>query len=390
MTTSELKEKKKKPKDYIYETKLASGKTSYWFQVMVDGVRQTRRGFSTKGEAKKARAEIMTELSKGNRISPSKTPFGKYFEDWLATRSKAKKSLSISTQKMYDSYYRIHIASVIGSIPLSKISPDDIDALVNAVQKKGLSEEMVKRVYSVVHTALNAAVKKGTILTNPANRIEKPRVNRQERQVWSDETVKEFLKASRGYSRYWIAVYLAVMTGMRQGEILGLKWSDIDFDNGVIQVIRNYNKNSKTFDDLKTLKSRRAIAISPQIVEMLKEQKEKFEIEKNALGDRYHNYDLVIPASNGKPAFTNLVNRAWHAMRDKFKPEGAAEITFHDLRHTFASILLKQGEHPKIVSEILGHSTISITMDRYSHLLPGLQGEAMRKMGTMMDIEDVT
>lgn len=351
----------------------------YWFQVMVNGKRVTRRGFRTKGEAQKARAEVMTELSRGEYVEPAKMPFGVYFLEWLAGRH----GISHSTRSMYGSYFRTHINPEIGAVPLSKLTPLHIERLITACREKGLADETVKRVFAAVNASLNAAERKDIIPKNPANKIEKPTVKRVERPVWSDEFVRKFLVDARNDSRYWIAVYIALMTGMRQGEILGLKWSDVDLVKGIVQVRRNLVKNKAVFDELKTEKSRRTLAISPQDIAVLTEHKERQQTEK--VGD-YQDNDLVVCSSKGTPATATKVIVAFKAMQARHKPANEPEITFHDLRHTHASMLLKQGVHPKVVSERLGHSTITITLDTYSHLLPNMQADAVRQLGDLIDI----
>ncbi|MDR6883042.1 tyrosine-type recombinase/integrase [Bacillus sp. 3255] len=344
----------------------------YWFQVMVNGKRVTRRGFKTITEAKKARAAIITELSKGEYIEPNKMSFGSYFEQWLSGRA----NIAHSTRKMYESYFRTHINPVLGDIPLSKINATHMEQLIASIREKELGDEMVKRIFATVNASLNAAERKDLISKNAANKIEKPTVKRKERAVWDIDTVREFFQATKNESRYWIAAYLAVMTGMRQGEILALRWSDIDMEKGIIQVRRNLVKNMTIFTGLKTEKSRRTIAISQQIISILEEQRQKNELEKQNPKIKYEDNDLVVCSSKGTPATATKVIHAWKTMQQNYKPESAPTITFHDLRHTHASIMLRQGVHPKVVSERLGHSTITLTLDTYSHLLPNMQEEA--------------
>jgi integrase len=368
------KKTKETTKDYIYEDENAKN-NPFWFQVMINGKRVTRRGFKTRGEAKRARAALITELSKGEYVQPSKMTFGAYFQQWLSGR-KANNNIAISTGKMYKSYFDTHLEPLLGNIPLSKITAEHAKSLISTMRKKGLSDEMVKRVFATFNASINAAVKEDSLVKNVANKIEKPVVKRVERMVWDTETVKEFFEKSKGASRYWVAAYLAVMTGMRQGEILALRWSDIDMLKGVIQVRRNLVKNTAIFTGLKTEKSRRVIAVSQQVISILNEQKQNNELEKSNPKVKYEDNDLVVCSQRGTPATATKVIHAWRTMQKSYKPETAPIITFHDLRHTHASMLLSQGEHPKVVSERLGHSTITITMDTYSHLLPHMQENA--------------
>lgn len=369
------KKTKETTKDYIYEDENAK-KNPFWFQVMINGKRVTRRGFRTRGEAKKARAAMTTDLSKGEYVEPAKMLYGAYFTQWLNGRA----NIEHSTRKMYESYFRTHIDPILGQIPLSKISATNLEELIASIREKELGDEMVKRIFATVNASLNAAEKKDIISKNVADKIEKPTVKRKERAVWDIETVRDFFQSTKDESRYWIAAYIAVMTGLRQGEILALRWSDIDMEKGVIKVRRNLVKNMTIFTGLKTEKSRRTIAISQQIISILHEQKQKNEMEKQNPKVNYEDNDLVVCSSKGTPATATKVIHAWKTMQARYKPAHAPTITFHDLRHTHASIMLKQGVHPKVISERLGHSTITITLDTYSHLLPNMQEEAAESL----------
>lgn len=353
----------------IRENKSAK-KNPYWFQVMVNGKRVTRRGFRTKGDARKALAEVVTELSSDTYIEPNRMTYGDYFVKWLEGR----RNIAYSTRQMYDSYFRTHIDPFLGKYQLSKITALIIDDFVNELRGKGLSSEMVKRVYSVVSASLNNAVKKELIPRNVANNIEKPRVKRDERKVWSVAGMTDFLAKSRGESRYWIAVFMAVMTGMRQGEILALKWEDIDFDRKVIHVKRNLQKDGTNFSDLKTEKSRRVISVSEDVLGILREQRHKQRLERVSLGVAYQNNDLVVCSSKGTPARATKVLHAWNVMCEKFKDPSEPDMTFHDLRHMHATIALTSGAVSITeVSRRLGHSNVTTTLNTYSHLLPTQQ-----------------
>ncbi|NHN30170.1 tyrosine-type recombinase/integrase [Paenibacillus agricola] len=369
------KPKKIAAKDKINTNENVKNGKPYWFQVMVDGKRVTRRGFRTRGEAKKARAELETQLFKGDYIDPSKVAYGKYFTEWLEARD----NIADSTREMYQSYWKTHIDPFIGKIPLSKLSPLDIQKFIKSLREKNLSDEMVKRIYSTVNASLNSAVSMDMISKNAASKIpkqDKPKVEKHEREIWNNESIRILLEKSKGETRYWVAIFLAVMTGMRQGEILGLQWSDIDFDRSIINIRRSLKKDKSGYSPLKTASSRRTISISPMTVKILKELKERVELEKDFLGDGYKDNNLVVCTSLGTPAKASKVLHAWNRLCEKYKPEGEPDITFHDLRHQSASIMLNDGTDIRVVSKRLGHSTVTTTLDVYSHLLPTAQENA--------------
>lgn len=354
-------------------------KNPYWFQIMVNGKRVTKRGFKSKTEAKLAMAEVVNELSKGEYVDPSKLSFGDYFNDWIKNRDIAE-----TTRDTYVSYYKVHIAdNPIAKVLLSKLSALHIQNFIKELRDKNLSDGMVKGVFKTINASLNNAEKLGLITKNVASKVDKPKVKKQERRIWSNDSIKHMLAMSKGDSRYWIAVFLAVMTGMRQGEILGLKWSDIDFDKRLIYVRRGLRKDTAEFTELKTDKSRRIIAISPKTVEVLKQQKEIIEIEKQS-NKKYQDNDLVVCTSKGTPSSSSRIIITWSNFLKKYKPENEPKITFHDLRHQSASIMLNDGVDIRIVSQRLGHSNVSTTLNVYSHLLPNAQEKAAQNLDNLI------
>jgi integrase len=353
-------------------------KNPYWFQIMVNGKRVTRRGFRTKGEAKAAMAEVINELNKGDYVDPSRMTFGEYFYDWIKNREIAE-----TTRDTYDSYYKVHIVgSSIEKTLLSKLSALQIQNFIREIREKNLSDGMVKGIFKTVNASLNHAEKLALVNKNVASKVEKPKVKKQERPIWSNESIKHMLSMSKGDSRYWIAIFLAVMTGMRQGEILGLKWSDIDFEKRTIAVRRGLRKDTSEFTELKTEKSRRVIAISPKTVEVLLEHKKKIEMEKHK--NNYQDNDLVVCTSKGTPSSSSRIIVTWFSILDKYKPEHEPRIRFHDLRHQSASIMLNDGIDIRIVSQRLGHSTVSTTLNIYSHLLPNAQEQAANNLDNLI------
>jgi integrase len=346
---------------------------------MVDGKRVTRRGFNTIGEANKALIEIENSLHKREYIDPARMTYGEYFLQWLEGRD----NIADSTRDMYESYFRTHIGPHLGEIPLSKLGAIDIQKFIKYLRDKDLSDEMVKRVYSTVNASLNAAVTMEIIPKNAASRIpkqDKPRVEKREREIWKNESIRYLLEQSKGDTRYWIAVFLAVMTGLRQGEILGLQWSDIDYDKNVLHVRRNLKKDKSGFSKLKTAGSRRTISLSPLTITMLKEQQSKVDVERERLLEKYQDNNLVVCTSLGTPAKASKVLHAWNRLCEDYKPADEPDITFHDLRHQSASIMLNEGEDIRVVSKRLGHATVMTTLDVYSHLLPTAQEGAALSM----------
>ena len=330
-------------------------------------------GFATKKEAERAMVEKIAELNRGEYIEPTKMTVKEFLEMWL--EDEVKPNRKVSTYDIYHSVITNHLIPGIGNIPLHQLGPIHIHQLMKSLSNKDISSTTAKYSVRTLKVALNWAVKMQLIPKNPAANIRiSTRSTGSEMKVWTDEEVNRFLQAAKG-SKFYPTFYLAITTGMRMGELLGLKWTDIDFDRGTISIRRTLQRTSaglQLIEQTKTAKSRRLISISPSTVEVLK--KHRVEQKKEMIQYNYRDvYDLVFTSRTGKPVEPRNLREYFSLITKKAE---LPPIRFHDLRHTHATLLLKQGIHPKIVSERLGHSSISMTLDTYSHVIPSMQKEA--------------
>ena len=223
----------------------------------------------------------------------------------------------------------------------------------------------------MLHKALQTAVKWGLASRNVADGVDIPRARRIEMQTWDEDDVARFLEAAKD-SPYYALFYTALFTGMRRSELLALRWCDVDFIFSQVSVSRSLHQlrdGSYVFTQPKSAKSRRTIALSPSANITLKEHKDKQGVQRSLLGISLKDDDLIFSTVERKPLRPNTVSRAWTIMAAR---SGLKVIRLHDARHTHASLMLKQGVHPKIVQERLGHATIAVTLDTYSHVAPGL------------------
>ncbi|WP_424768341.1 tyrosine-type recombinase/integrase [Paenibacillus sp. sgz302251] len=272
--------------------------------------------------------------------------------------------------------------SILGNFRLQLTNPLIIQRFLSTLQDKGLADSTIKRIYNIVNTSLNAAVKQQIINRNAASLIDKPRVKRKEVEVWDVNEVQAFLNYARTFTRYYIAFHLALTTGMRQGEILGLRWMDVDFDRNMISVRQTLSHNGKEIiHGAKTATSIRTISFDSHTATVLQKHMRTVRREMLALGKPFDREDLVVCNGLGTKANPRNINRIWYKLLEKSELK---KITFHDLRHTHASLLLKNNTHPKVVSERLGHSSIKITIDLYSHLFPNMQEEAAAELAKML------
>jgi integrase len=242
----------------------------------------------------------------------------------------------------------------------------------------GLSPQTVVHYHRVLKQALAIAVRWGDLSRNPSDLIDPPRVERKPPAIMDESAVFDMLAKLAG-NRVQIPAMLAVATGMRRGEILAVRWSDVDIERGMLSITRSLEQAGKEirFKDTKSRRGRRQIALPEFAIEALRRHKAAQNEIRLRTGNWYKNHDLVVYCPNGAPWKPNLLTPAWgQALASRKIPH----IRFHDLRHGHASYLLRLGVHPKIVSERLGHSTVGITLDTYSHVMPGMPENAARRL----------
>jgi integrase len=266
---------------------------------------------------------------------------------------------------------------------------DQIQALYNAETNKGTSPRMVQYIHTVLRRGLNIALRWGLINRNPALTITLPKLKRKEMKTLNDSQVRVFLSAAKGL-RYEALFWMAVFTGLREGELFGLKWSDLDWGKKHLRVQRQLQRikgKGMVFTEPKTKAGKRMLVLSTATIAKLREHIYYQQQERIIAGDRWQEYDLLFPSTLGTPMDPSNMYKDF---KDTLKKAGLPDIRFHDLRHTAATLMLQQGTHPKIVQERLGHSNISLTMDTYSHVLPSMQEEAAEKMDEILVPIDVS
>jgi integrase len=249
--------------------------------------------------------------------------------------------------------------------------------------KTGTTPTRARFIHKILNRALNLAVQWGYRKDNPAEFVSIPKISRKEMKTFSVEEIRIFLHAVQG-SRLDALFHLAVTSGLRQSEILGLKWSDLDWDTGNLQVQRQLQRvrgKGLIFSEPKSTSGRRLIVIGLATLEKLKEHKNRQDYERNGFPEDWQTLNLIFAKPNGSPIGPRSLYRKFKSIiNDAELPE----IRFHDLRHTAATLMLQCGIHPKVVQERLGHSSISITLDTYSHVLPVMQLEAATKIDELL------
>ena len=346
--------------------------------------RRKQRFESVKGTKKDADAVLMRllhERATGLDLEPGRVTVAGFIERWL--QDYAQPNTAPKTFIRYSELMRLHVIPVIGDIPVSKLRPLHVQAVQGQALAKGLSARTVLHVHRVLKEVLRHAVKWQIASRNPADAIDAPRPERYEITVPSPEELRRLL-AIADQTAYGTPVYLAAMTGLRLGEILGLRWRDVNVNAATLSVMQTaqWVSGRMIFRTPKTAKSRRSIELSTATVKRLKEHRQSQLEQRMALGPAYREQGLVFADATGETLHPNGGLRStWVKITQS---AGLPGLRFHDLRHAHASLMLAQGTHPKVVSERLGHATVGITLDIYSHVLPGLQREAAERLDELL------
>jgi len=336
----------------------------------------------TKKDAEKRLSEILHQLDNGTFIKPGKTTLAEYLEKWLLDY--AKPNLSPRGFERYQGIIIKHLIPDFGSITLTQLRPEHLQKHYTTKLNEGLSAGTVRYHHAVIHKALQTAVKWGLVNRNVADGVDVPRAGHTEMQTWDEYEINRFLEVAKN-SPYYVLFYTALYTGMRRSELLALRWCDVDFIFSQISVSRSLHHlkdGSYIFTEPKSARSRRTIALSPSAIPVLKEHYEKQKLERVMLGIKLKGEDLVFSTYEGKPLRPNTITRAWNTAAQN---AGVKIIRLHDARHCHASLMLKAGIHPKIVQERLGHSTIAMTLDTYSHVTQGLQQAAAESFDRLLN-----
>lgn len=323
-------------------------------------------------DAENKLTELLRQLDTGIYIQPGKTTLADYLARWLADY--VKPNLSPRGYERYESIVRLHLIPTLGNIKLPQLKSEHLQKLYAAKLSSGLAARSVKYIHVVTHKALQTAQKWGLVLRNVADGVDVPKAHRAEMLTWDESEVNQFLETAKGTS-YYELFYLALFSGMRRSELLALRWSDADLVFGQVSVSRGLHHlkdGSYVFTEPKSARSRRTISLSPSTTKMLKRYHDNLRMDYAMIGKPFPD-DTLIFSTLGQPLRPNTITRAWSMLATKAKVK---VIRLHDARHTHASLMLKQGIHPKIVQERLGHSSIAITLDTYSHVAPGMQQAA--------------
>ena len=335
---------------------------------------QTGTGSKRKALYGKTRQEVSEKLNKaladrdgGLIFDAENLTVGEYLDRWL--RDSVQGSVRASTYKSYGQQVRRYLKPSLGQMKLRKLSPMHVQWLYREMQDRGLSARTVQYAHVVLHRALEQATRWGMVGRNVAEDVDSPQVKREEMRPLNRDQTRALLKAAEG-NRLEALYILAVHTGMRPGELLALKWDDIDLDSGTLQLNRALSDGE--FTTPKTARSRRRIKLTSASVKALRAHRKRQLEERMQRAGLWQDYGLVFPSTVGTPInHRNLVR----SFKSLLTCAGLSQaVRLYDLRHTCATLLLSRDVHPKYVQELLGHASIALTLDTYSHVIPGMDG----------------
>ncbi|PHE73276.1 site-specific integrase [Bacillus wiedmannii] len=356
-----------------------TGKYYYTVDIGIDPLtgkrkQKKKRGFITKKEAENALTKVLSEVNTGTYIEPSKLSYGEYLQDWFNTK---KHSVGIQTAKVLKGYLNSRIIPSLGNFKLAKLTSLHMQNYVNSLRDDGLKRGTIEKIIKIIRNSLEHAIDLELISKNVATKTKLPKSDKEELTVWNEQEVQLFLKVAQD-SRYSIVFHMALVTGMRQGELLGVRWKDVDLEKGHLTISQTLSHDGKTFLlGGKTKSSLRKILLPASTITKLKKHRAVMLQEKLSQGEEYQDNDLVMCTPYGTPINPANVRRSLNAL---IKKAAVPKIRFHDLRHTHATLLLAKGVNVKVISERLGHSNIKITLDTYSHVLPTMQEDAVNKI----------
>lgn len=333
-----------------------------------DGKRKKKRAVNKK-DVSDWLLEQRKLISEGLLVKDVKDTLGSYLRSYMD--NVAVHSLRPSTLHSYNKWINNHINPAIGHIKLTALKPRDLENYYSLKLKQGMAKSTVRYMHAIIRKALNHAVKQRTLIRNPTDAVTPPRPERKEFRTLTADELRCFFAVID--SPRWKTLYLvAALLGLRKSEVSGLRWSDIDFERSTISINHIVYEIDGVIHEgtPKTEKSRRTLTMPKVVADQLK----SYQLEKD------ETEGLIFTTRSGRPISQRNITRNFHQTLEKAE---LPQMRFHDLRHTAATLLLKENIHPKIVQNLLGHSSISLTMDTYSHIIQGINNEAAEKMNTL-------
>ena len=346
----------------------------------VEGRGRVYRYGKTRAEAAAALTRTLKAVQDGLPIPGERQTVRQYLETWL--EESARPAIRPATYDSYACLVRMHLIPELGHVPLAKLTPHQVQSMLNRKLASGLAPRRVAMIRGVLRTALNQALRWGLVARNVAALVSPPRAAHFEVRPLDPAQARAFLKAVHG-DRLEALYTVALAIGLRQGEALGLRWDDVDLDAGVMHIRHALQRIDGKLQlvEPKSARSRRTIVLPDVVRNTLRAHRARQTQQRLAVGAEWEEGGFVFTTELGRPLNDSNVT---HMFQRHLARAGLPRQRFHDLRHACASLMLAQGVSPRVVMELLGHSQITLTLDTYSHVMPGLQADAAAKMHALL------
>lgn len=350
----------------------------------VTGIRRQKRiSAPTRKELEAKVAEVRHKVNQGAYVNDSRlTVDGFILDHWLPATAQSVKP---STLASYEQNIRKHIVPALGDVRLVRLTAPQVQSFYNAKIEEGMSPTTVRMLHAVLHNALKQAERWGFVARNVCTLVDPPKAKSTETVTWTADQAARFIRATSD-DELGVLWQLAIVTGMRRGEVLGLRWSDVDWRRGQIAIRRTLSRvgGEWAFGTPKTSRDR-SVSVSPAILAILDGHRARQQVTFEVLGVDWTDDELIFTRADGEPYDPGFVFRTFQSSA---KRAGVPVIRFHDLRHTAATLMMIEGVHPKIVQEQLGHSSVNMTLGRYSHVGETMQREAALKLTETLGLSD--
>ena len=370
----------------LREIKTKSGEIHY--QITIDGGRdpltgKRNRAFrnvkGSKREAKSLMHKLITEMEEGKITKKSSKNIGEWMDEWL---SEYMPNIEETTRIGYQNKIKCYIKPAIGDILIQSLTASHVQRMVNDMTRRGLSPKNIRDTFNNVNAAMKLAVKIRLIPYNPCEGVSLPKRKKYKAEVYSTEMINSLLTKTEGTDMY-LPILILVSAGLRRGELLALRWQDIDFENKILKVRKNMVRglNGYIIKSPKTEAGIRDISLGDSVMQKLVSAKEQYDKKKLAYGIGFQDLGFVISQSDGAPFSPDAMTRKW---RRFLVGNNLPEIRLHDLRHSNATALIQAGVNPRVVQQRLGHSDVNITLNTYTHVLPAMDIEAADKLDMLL------
>jgi len=361
-----------------------------------NGTRKRRHFYAaTAADVQAQLLKARSDQSRGLPVATERQTVAQFLEGWLEHTLKTR-----ARPRSVESFTAIvnrHIIPVLGKIRLDKLTPQQVQALLETkrqpykvknkagkvIEKHGLSPQSIAGIRTVLRSALGQALKWGMVPRNVATLIDPPRIPRPQIHFLDTDGARKLLQAASG-KRFEAIIVIALTLGLRRGEILGLRWSDVDFEQRSLRINQALQRvgGKLQVTEVKTERSRRGVVMPESVIRALKTRRARQAQERLLAGLEWQNGELVFTNPNGRPLEPITLHREYKQM---LKAVGLpTEVRFHDLRHTAASLLLAQGVHLRVIMELLGHSSISLTANTYAHVMPAAMRDVADRMESIL------